>query len=86
MEVVNLLRQHVANGRRFAVSNYVESGDQVSATLSISGPPIPDAVSVTKIFTFRSGTNVVVQMNDGVDVLALRALLAQGEGYDEGEG
>jgi hypothetical protein len=36
-------------------------------------PAIPDQVSVTKIFTFRSGTNVVVQMNDGVDVLALRA-------------
>ena len=77
MEVVNLLRQHIANGRRFAVSNYLESGDQVSVTLSISGPPIPDAVSVTKIFTFRSGTNVVVRMNDGVDVLALRAQQAQ---------
>ena len=77
MEVVNLLRQHIANGRRFAVSNYLESGDQVSVTLSISGPPIPDAVSVTKIFTFRSGTNVIVRMNDGVDVLALRAQQAQ---------
>jgi len=74
---VNLLSQHIANGRRFAVSNYLESGDQVSVTLNISGPAIPDQVSVTKIFTFRSGTNVVVQMNDGVDVLALRAQQAQ---------
>jgi hypothetical protein len=74
---VSLLRQQVANGRRFAVSNYVESGDQVSVTLAISGPPIPNAVSVTKIFAFRRGTNVVVQMNDGVDVLALRAQLDQ---------
>jgi len=77
VEVVNLLSQHIANGRRFAVSNYLESGDQVSVTLNISGPAIPDQVSVTKIFTFRSGTNVVVQMNDGVDVLALRAQPAQ---------
>jgi hypothetical protein len=81
---VNLLNQHVANGRRFAVSNYIESGDQVSVTLTISGPPIPDSVQVTKIFTFRSGTNTVVQMNDGVDVLALRALWA-GYGDDEEE-
>ena len=85
MEVVNLLRQHIANGRQFAVSNYVESGDQVSVTLTISGPEIPDAVNVTKIFTFRSGTNVVVRMNDGVDVLALRAQLAKDEDYDDSE-
>jgi hypothetical protein len=82
---VNLLSDHVANGRRFAVTNYIESGDQVSVTLAISGPRIPDPVNVTKIFSFRSGTNTVVQMNDGVDVLALRAL-AQEEGwYDEDE-
>jgi hypothetical protein len=74
---VNLLQEHVANGRRFNVSNYLESGDQVSVMLTISGPPIPDTVSVTKIFTFRHGTNVVTQMNDGVDVLALRALIPQ---------
>ena len=77
---MNLLQEHVANGRRFVVSNYIEGGDQVSATLTISGPPIPEPVNVTKIFTFRSGTNVVVQMNDGVDVLALRAQWAE---YDE---
>jgi hypothetical protein len=70
---VNLLQEHVANGRRFTVSNYLESGDQVSVTLTISGPPIPDTVNVTKIFTFRPGTTIVTQMNDGVDVLALRA-------------
>jgi len=72
---VNLLRQHIANGRRFAVNSYLENGDQVSVTLGISGAQISDPVTVTKIFTFRSGTNVVVQMNDGVDVLALRALM-----------
>jgi len=82
---VDLLSEHVANGRRFAVSDYIESDDQVAVTLTISGPEIPEAVSVTKIFTFRSGTNVVVQMNDGVDVLALRALSAQADGYDEEE-
>jgi hypothetical protein len=80
---VNLLRQHVENGRHFVVTDYVESGDQVSATLAVSGPPIPDTVTVTKIFTFRSGTNVVVQMNDGVDVLALRAQLAQDEDSEQ---
>jgi hypothetical protein len=76
---VSLLQQHIANGLRFTVSNYVESGDQVAATLMMSGPRIPDTVNVTKIFTFRHGTNVVMQMNAGVDVLALRALIA----YDE---
>jgi hypothetical protein len=54
------------------VTSYVESGDQVSVTLAISGPRIPDTVSLTKVFTFASGTNTVIQMNDGVDVLALR--------------
>jgi hypothetical protein len=42
-------------------------------------------VSVTKIFTFRSGTNVVVQMNDGVDVLALRAQWAEYADFDGDE-
>ena len=65
------------------MSNYIESGDQVSVTLAISGPPIPESVNVTKTFTFRSGTNVVVQMNDGVDALALRAQSAAYDGYDE---
>jgi hypothetical protein len=80
---VNLLQDHVANGRRFSVSNYFESGDQVSVTLTISGPPIPDTVSVTKFFTFRPGTNVITQMNDGVDVLALRALMSEDEDEEE---
>lgn len=80
---MNLLNEHVANGRSFAVSSYVESGDQVSVTLTVSGPPIPEPVQVTKIFTFRSGTDVVVQMNDGVDVLALRALWAEYGGEEE---
>jgi hypothetical protein len=70
VEVVDLLQRYVASGRRFVVSNYVESGDEVEATLTISGPPIPEPVNVTKIFTFRSGTNVVIQMNDGVDALS----------------
>ena len=48
-EVVNLLQQHEANGLRFTVSNYIESGDQVSATFTISGPQVPDPVNVTKI-------------------------------------
>jgi hypothetical protein len=82
---VNLLQNHVENGREFVVSSYVESGDQVAVTLTISGPPLPEPVTVTKTFTFRSGTNVVVQMNDGVDVLALRAKSAEHESYDDGE-
>jgi ketosteroid isomerase-like protein len=72
-EVVDLLRRRVASGRRFAVRRAVESGDQVSVTLAVSGPGIPDGVTVTRVFTFRPGTNVVVRMDDGVDVLALRA-------------
>jgi hypothetical protein len=67
------------------VSSFVESGDQASVTFTISGPHIPQAVHITQIFTFRSGTNVVVQMNDGVDVLALRALQAEAEDEADGE-
>ena len=74
MEVVDLLSERVANGVQFAVTNAVESGDQVAVTLSITGPQIPGGVTVTKFFTFAPGTNTVVQINDGVDVLALRAL------------
>ncbi len=77
---MNLLQQHEANGLRFAVSNYIESGDQVSAMFTISGPKVPDPVTVTKIFTFRRGTNTVLPTNDGVDVPALRAL-ARVQGY-----
>jgi hypothetical protein len=76
---VDLLSDRVANGVRFAVTNTVESGDQVAVTLLITGPLIPGSVSVTKFFTFAPGTNSVVQMNDGVDVLALRALADEDE-------
>jgi hypothetical protein len=84
---VNLLQQHTANGLRFALSNYVESGEQVSVTFTVSAPQIAQTVNVTKVFTFRSGMDVVVQMNDGVDVLALRALQAQAEedSYEDDE-
>ena len=71
---MSLLSERVANGVRFAVTGAVESGDQVAVTLQITGPRIPDIVSVTKFFTFAPGTNTVVRINDGVDVLALRAL------------
>ena len=81
---MDLLQHYVTNGRRFTVTNFVESGDQVAVTLAISGPPLPEPVSATKIFTFRSGTNVVVQINDGVDVLALRAKFAEYGDDDEG--
>jgi hypothetical protein len=74
VEVVDLLSERVANGVQFAVTNTVESGDQVAVTLSITGPQIPGSVTVTKFFTFAPGTNTVIRMNDGVDVLALRAL------------
>jgi hypothetical protein len=70
---VNLLVEKIQNGRRFAVAGSVEAGDQVSVTLQVSGPGIPGSVQVTKIFTFRPGTNTVIRMDDGVDVLALRA-------------
>jgi hypothetical protein len=66
------------------VTSYVESGDQVSVTLAISGPQIPDTVNLTKIFTFRSGTSTVIQMNDGVDVLGLRNVWdSEDEGIEE---
>ena len=63
----------VANGRRFVVTNTMEVGNQVSVTLSVSGPEITDGVTVTKFFTFLPGTNIVTEIKDGVDMLALRA-------------
>ena len=41
---------------------------------------------MTKIFTFHSSTNIVVQINDGVDVLALRAQWAENDDFDEEDG
>ena len=76
---MDLLSNRVANGVRFSVTNAVESGDQVAVTLSITGPQIPAGVTVTKFFTFAPGTNTVVRINDGVDVLALRALAEEDE-------
>ena len=51
----------------------------MAVTLSITGPQIPDSVSLTKIFTFAPGTSTVIRINDGVDVLALRALAEDDE-------
>jgi hypothetical protein len=65
--VVDLLRDHFRQGRRFAVGRFIEQGDRVAVAVSVTDPQWSEAVDVYKVFTFRSDEDVVVRLNDCLD-------------------
>ena len=66
-QIVGRLEQHHKNGRRFTVEELIEQGDRVAVGVTITTPEWSGPVTTFKVFTFRQGENVVVQMNDCID-------------------
>jgi ketosteroid isomerase-like protein len=66
-EIVSLLGQHHANGRRFGLGEMIEQDDRIAVETTITDPRWSEPVSMFKVFTFRSGDDVAVQLNDCID-------------------
>jgi ketosteroid isomerase-like protein len=76
-QIVGRLEQHHENSRRFTLGEVVEQGDRIAVGFTIDNPDWSQPVSMFKVFTFQSGTNVVVRMNDCIDEsYALQVLAA----------
>ena len=76
-QIVGRLAQHHTNGRRFTLGEVIEQGDCVAVGFTINNPDWSGPVNAFKVFTFRQGENVVVQMNDCIDKsYALQVLAA----------
>jgi ketosteroid isomerase-like protein len=75
--IVDRLRRHHANGRRFAAEKVIEEGDRVAVAVAITNPGWSSPVTIFKVFTFREGADVVVRLNDCLDEsYALQVLVA----------
>jgi hypothetical protein len=73
--IVGRLEHHHANGRRFELGKLIEDGDRVAVETTVLAPEWSGPVTVFKVFTFRPGSDVVVQMNDCVDESYARQVL-----------
>jgi hypothetical protein len=75
--IVDLLEHHHMNGRRFQLGKSIEEGDRVAVEVTIVAPEWSGPVQVFKVFTFASGADVVVRLNDCIDEsYALQVLAA----------
>lgn len=69
--MVDLLRGHHREGRRFAPVEFVEEGPRVGVGLAVTDPHWPGTRQVYKVFTFASGQAVLLEdCRDRRDALA----------------
>ena len=73
--IVDRLARHHAGGRRFELGRLIEDGDRVAVETTVLAPEWSGPVTVYKVFTFRPGSDVVVQMNDCIDESYARQVL-----------
>jgi ketosteroid isomerase-like protein len=75
--IVDRLRAHHENGRRFTLDRFIEEGDRVAVGMTIENPAWSSPVHMFKVLTFRPGEDAVVRMNDCIDEsYALQVLAA----------
>jgi hypothetical protein len=74
--IVDRLRKHRENGRRFELRDVLEEGDRVAVAFTILNPAWSGPVQMYKVFTFASGADQVVRMNDCIDESYARQVLA----------
>lgn len=72
--IVDLLRRHRENGRRFELGDVIEEGDRAAVAFTILNPDWSGPVETYKVFTFDG--DVVVRMNDCIDESYARQVLA----------
>jgi ketosteroid isomerase-like protein len=74
--IVDRLKRHHANGRRFELGKLIEDGDRVAVEVTVLAPEWSGPVTFYKVFTFGP-SGVVVRMNDCIDEsYALQVLAA----------
>jgi hypothetical protein len=75
--IVDRLKRHHRNGRRFQLGNVIESGDRVAVEVTLLSPDWSGPVTLFRVFTFRRGEDAVVRLNDCIDEsYALQILVA----------
>jgi ketosteroid isomerase-like protein len=75
--IVDVLRRHHANGRRFSLEEAIEERDRIAVGINVSNPSWSASVRLFRVFTFRPDEDVVVRINDCLDEsYALQVLVA----------
>ena len=64
------------SGRGFVLGGLIEGGDRVAAEVTVSDPSWSGPVTIFKVFTFGSGEDKVVRLNDCIDESYARQVLA----------
>lgn len=73
---LDLLSRHRANGRCFTLGTIFGEGDRVAVAVTVTDPAWSAPVETFKVFTFRAGEDIVVQLNDCIDESYARQILA----------
>ena len=74
--IVDRLRNHSRNGRRFELGKLIEERDRIAVEVTVLAPEWSGAVTVFRVFTFAAGEDVVVRLNDCIDESYARQVLA----------
>ena len=75
--IVDRLDRLHRNGRRCQLGRLIEAGDRVAVELTLLSPEWSAPVTMYRVFTFASGADTVVRLNDCIDEsYALQILVA----------
>ena len=75
--IVDRLQRLQRNGRRFQLGKVIEAGDRVAVEMTLLAPEWSGPVTLFRVFTFGSGGDAVVRLNDCIDEsYALQILVA----------
>jgi hypothetical protein len=75
--IVDRLKRLHRNGRRFHLGKAIEAGDRVAVEVTLRSPEWSAPVTLFRVFTFGSGSDAVVRLNDCIDEsYALQVLVA----------
>ena len=75
--IIERLKRLHARGRRFQLGKLIEAGDRVAAEVTVQSPEWSEPVTIFRVFTFGSGEDAVVRLNDCIDEsYALQILVA----------
>ena len=75
--ILDRLERLHRNGRRFQLGRLIEAGERVAVELTLLSPEWSGPVTMFRVFTFESGGDTVVRLNDCIDEsYALQILVA----------
>lgn len=75
--IVDRLKRLHKKGRRFQLGTLIEAGDRIAVETTLLSPEWSGPVMLFRVFTFGSGCDAVVRLNDCIDEsYALQVLVA----------